>query len=50
MFNWIALYLVNEVIYAGGTGPMYDARNTPHPQPAPDGRRRGGHHPRLWPE
>ena len=28
MFNWIALYLVNEVIYAGGTGPMYDARNT----------------------
>ena len=28
MFNWIALYLVNELIYAGGTGPMYDARNT----------------------
>ena len=28
MFNWIGLYLVNEIIYAGGTGPMYDARNT----------------------
>jgi len=28
MFNWIGLYLVNELIYQNGTGPMYDARNT----------------------
>lgn len=28
MFNWIGLYLVNELIYQYGTGPMYDARNT----------------------
>ena len=23
MFNWIGLYLVNELIYQNGTGPMY---------------------------
>ena len=28
MFNWIGLYIVNELIYKNGTGPMYDARNT----------------------
>lgn len=28
MFNWIGLYLVNEIIYARGTGAMYDAHNT----------------------
>lgn len=28
MFNWIGLYLVNEIIYQNGTGPMYDSRNT----------------------
>ncbi len=28
MFNWIGLYLVNEIIYARGTGVMYDAHNT----------------------
>lgn len=28
MFNWIGLYLVNEIIYGGGSGIMYDARNT----------------------
>ncbi len=28
MFNWIGLYLVNELIYGNGSGPMYDARNT----------------------
>lgn len=28
MFNWIGLYLVNEIIYARGTGVMYDARGT----------------------
>lgn len=28
MFNWIGLYLVNELIYQNGTGPMYDVRNT----------------------
>ena len=28
MFNWIGLYLVNELVYQNGTGPMYDARNT----------------------
>ena len=28
MFNWIGLYLVNELIYQNGTGPMYDTRNT----------------------
>ncbi len=28
MFNWIGLYMVNEVVYKNGTGPMYDARNT----------------------
>ena len=24
MFNWIGLYLVNELIYQNGTGPMYE--------------------------
>lgn len=28
MFNWIGLYLVNELIYGRGTGVMYDAHNT----------------------
>ena len=28
MFNWIGLYLVCEVIYGRGAGPMYDANNT----------------------
>lgn len=28
MFNWIGLYLVNELIYSNGTGVMYDSRNT----------------------
>ena len=28
MFNWIGLYLVNELVYQNGTGPMYDVRNT----------------------
>ena len=28
MFNWIGLYLVNELIYQNGRGPMYDARST----------------------
>ncbi len=28
MFNWIGLYLVNEIVYARGTGAMYDAHNT----------------------
>ena len=28
MFNWIGLFLVNEIIYARGTGVMYDAHNT----------------------
>ncbi|MEG1720637.1 MAG: ABC transporter permease, partial [Pseudoflavonifractor sp.] len=28
MFNWIGLYLVNEIIYAGGTGIMYDSGTT----------------------
>lgn len=28
MFNWIGLYLVNEIIYGGGSGVMYDSRNT----------------------
>ena len=28
MFNWIGLYLVNEIIYGNGTGVMYDSRNT----------------------
>jgi simple sugar transport system permease protein len=28
MFNWIGLYLVNEVIYKNGTGVMYDSHNT----------------------
>lgn len=28
MFNWIGLYLVNELVYQNGTGPMYDSRNT----------------------
>lgn len=28
MFNWIGLYLVNELIYQNGSGPMYDVRNT----------------------
>ena len=28
MFNWIGLYMVNEIIYARGTGAMYDANNT----------------------
>ncbi len=28
MFNWIGLYMVNEIIYQNGTGPMYDAHNT----------------------
>lgn len=28
MFNWIGLFLVNEIIYARGTGIMYDAHNT----------------------
>ena len=27
MFNWIGLYLVNEIIYGGGYGAMYDAYN-----------------------
>ena len=27
MFNWIGLYLVNELIYQNGTGPMYDVRS-----------------------
>ena len=28
MFNWIGLYMVNEIIYARGTGVMYDANST----------------------
>ena len=28
MFNWIGLYLVNELVYQNSTGPMYDVRNT----------------------
>ena len=28
MFNWIGLYLVNELVYQNGTGTMYDVRNT----------------------
>ena len=28
MFNWIGLYLVNEIIYGRGSGVMYDAHNT----------------------
>ncbi|MEE0800962.1 MAG: ABC transporter permease [Gemmiger sp.] len=28
MFNWIGLYLVNEIIYGRGSGIMYDAHNT----------------------
>ena len=28
MFNWIGLYLVNEIIYGRGAGVMYDAHNT----------------------
>ena len=28
MFNWIGLYLVNEIIYGRGSGAMYDAHNT----------------------
>ena len=28
MFNWIGLYLVNEIIYGNGSGAMYDSRNT----------------------
>ena len=28
MFNWIGLYLVNEIIYGGGTGVMYDSKST----------------------
>lgn len=28
MFNWIGLYLVNEIVYQNGSGPMYDSRNT----------------------
>ena len=28
MFNWIGLYLVNEIVYGNGTGVMYDSRNT----------------------
>ena len=28
MFNWIGLYLVNEIIYGNGSGVMYDSRNT----------------------
>ena len=31
MFNWIGLYLVNELVYQNGTGPMYDVRATPAP-------------------
>ena len=30
MFNWIGLYLVNELIYQNGTGPMYDAVSYTH--------------------
>lgn len=33
MFNWIGLYLVNELVYQNSAGPMYDVRNTPHPEP-----------------
>ena len=28
LFNGIGLYLVNELVYQNGTGPMYDVRNT----------------------
>ncbi|MEG0780143.1 MAG: ABC transporter permease [Oscillospiraceae bacterium] len=28
MFNWIGLYGVNELIYGGGTGLMYDSKST----------------------
>lgn len=28
MFNWIGLYGVNEIIYGGGTGKMFDAYQT----------------------
>ncbi|MDD4290833.1 MAG: ABC transporter permease [Clostridia bacterium] len=28
MFNWIGLYLVNDIIYGGGTGVMYDRNYT----------------------
>ena len=28
MFNWIGLFLVNEIVYARGAGAMYDAHNT----------------------
>lgn len=28
MFNWIGLYMVNEIIYGRGSGIMYDAYNT----------------------
>ena len=28
MFNWIGMYLVNEIIYGRGSGVMYDAHNT----------------------
>ena len=28
MFNWIGLYMVNEIVYARGTGAMYDVKST----------------------
>ncbi len=28
MFNWIGLFLVNEIVYGNGSGVMYDSRNT----------------------
>ena len=28
VFNWIGLYMVNEIVYARGTGAMYDVKST----------------------
>ena len=28
MFNWTGLYMVNEIVYARGTGAMYDVKST----------------------
>ncbi len=50
MFNWIGLYLVNELVYQNGTGPMYDVRNTRTHQHQQERRLRSVHHPGFRPE
>ena len=49
MFNWIGLYLVNELVYQNGTGPMYDVRNT-YPEPEQEPGLCPVHHPGFRPE